>query len=82
MTAGASRNRELVDRIRAALGDEPKENVTALSFALVEQALQVRKADGTVGPPAEVKAFVHDLVDGMIDICAQAGPPERRSVDG
>jgi hypothetical protein len=73
---------ELLDRIRAALSDQPGENVIALSLALVEQALQFRRNDGTVGTPAEVKAFVHHLTGGMIDICVQAGPPEKWSEHG
>jgi hypothetical protein len=70
---------ELLDRIRAALDDDPRKNVVELSVALVEQALQFRRDDGTVGTPAEVKAFVQALTGGMVDICAQAGPPERWS---
>ena len=70
-------DKELVDRIRATLDDDPRENVVALSLALVEQALQFRRDDGTVGTPAEVKTFVHKLTSGMIDICAEAGPPEQ-----
>jgi hypothetical protein len=68
---------ELLDRIRAALSDDPGRNATALSLALVEQALQLRRNDGTVGTPTEVKAFLHQLTGGMVDICAEAAPPEQ-----
>jgi hypothetical protein len=68
---------ELLDRIRAALSDDPGRNVTALSLALVEQALQLRRNDGTVGTSMEVKASLHQLTGGMVDICAEAGPPEQ-----
>jgi hypothetical protein len=72
----------VLDRIRAALSDQQDENVIALSLALVEQALQFRRNDGTVGTPAEVKAWLSELVGGQIDICAQAGPPEKWSEHG
>ena len=71
---------QLLDRIRAALSDDPEKNATALSLALVEQALQIRRDDGTVGTATEVKAFVHELTGGMIDIYAEAGPPEQWAV--
>lgn len=67
----------LLDRIRAALSDDPGENLTALSIALVEQALQFPRNDGTIGTPTEVKAFLHELTGGMVDICMEAGPPEQ-----
>lgn len=67
---------ELLNRIRAALGDNPSDNAIALSFVLAEQALQMPGNNATIGSPSEVKYFVNGLTDGMIAICA--GSPTTR----
>jgi hypothetical protein len=71
----------LPDKIRAALdGAGEAESLSALSFVLVERALNVKRKDGTVGTPGEVKRFIAELTFDMVDICHQrfADECERR----
>jgi hypothetical protein len=59
-----------IDRIRAALGDDPTENLSPLSAVLVEQALNFRRKNGSVGAPSEVKGLINGLTNGMIDLAS------------
>jgi hypothetical protein len=59
-------------RLRSALSDRVEENMVALAIVLVEQALNYRRRDGTLGTAAEVKAFVNRLTGGMIDLAETA----------
>jgi hypothetical protein len=70
---------QLVDNIRGAVQDYPEgEVLSALSFVLVERALQFEKKDGTTGSRSEVKDLVKAPTDGMIGICTEPGSPLAR----
>jgi hypothetical protein len=71
---------ELSERIKATLTDDPKTNLPALAIVMVEQAMNFRRHDGTIGTASEIKAFLTKLINGMTDICADAtGFPRRRA---
>jgi len=59
----------LLNAIRNALGPDQGQNMSALSIALVEQALSFKRNDGTVGNADEVKAFLNQMTNGMVDLC-------------
>jgi hypothetical protein len=61
----------LVERIRAALGECPNDNLSGLATVLVEQAVNFRRKDGTIGTPGEVKHFLYVLTSGMVDIATE-----------
>ena len=71
---------DIVERIHEAIeGFSEVDVLSALSFVLVERALNHRRDDGTLGSSSEVEGLVTELTHGMIEICTEPGLPLARS---
>ena len=70
---------DIVERIHEAIeGFSEVDVLSALSFVLVERALNHRRDDGSLGSSSEVAGLVTEL-NGMIEICTEPGSPLARS---